>query len=238
MCNIYDTFVSTNTFVSSKTQLTNWCTTPVGANTYIPGPCNTASPWKGVTCTSGRVTSLSLSSIALGGSLPTSIAGLNALTSLVITSCALGGTLPTQLASMTKLRTLSLTSNSLTGALPGVLSALSSLKIMGLSSNSVTGTLPSSFASLYSVQQLLLSNNRLTGAIPAAFAYLYSLTSLDLSSNIGINGELSQSFCYFPSGATLNVQSTGLTCYPSNSNGNCVRLTTATIFKDSTLSAW
>ena len=140
------------------------------------GPCTgTAGAWLGVTCgvmPGGyyRVTTIdtcqwtasACSVTKLGGSLPSSIGGLDALTRIELGQSGILGTIPSSLGACTKLR------------------------FVALSQNSLSGNLPSSLGGLTGVTYLSLRNNALSGPVPASLCSLPSTTALSLQSNPGL----------------------------------------------------
>ncbi|CAN6465831.1 unnamed protein product [Victoria cruziana] len=84
--------------------------------------------WSHVTCTDGHVTSLSLASTGLSGTLSPSITKLKHLTSLELQNNHLSGALPDYLGDLTQLEYLNLANNSFTGPLPSKWGQLSRLR--------------------------------------------------------------------------------------------------------------
>jgi len=127
--------------------------------------------WVGVSCDAeGYVTSISINSNNVVGTLPSEMGELRYLTSLRMTSNAMNGTLPSELGNLSSLTTLDFDRNSFTGTIPSqVLSSLSSLRTLDLSYNQFSGTLPVTIEqNMASLQYLYLQNNALTGPIPVA----------------------------------------------------------------------
>lgn len=120
-----------------------------GGNTTLSSwkgtnPCGTLA-WKGVNCTDGRVTQISL-------------AGLN-----------LTGTLPKEWG-MQKLLALDLSNNSLGAGLPGGWD-LPALAALALGLNQLTGSLPEAWAAgLPALASLDLRFNNLAGSVPGSWA--------------------------------------------------------------------
>ena len=198
LCAFYNTMPA-----GGKAKLTNWCGTKSGGN-YINGPCTgTAGAWKGVTCAVvggvGRVTRLDTCQYDngctlltdLGGSLPSSIGGLDALILLRLTFSALSGSIPSSLGGLTGLTLLGLDGNSLTGSIPSSLGALTGLSQLAFGINSLSGSIPSSIGALTGLRQLYLNGNSLTGGVPASFCSLQPSISLHVNTNPGLT-------CYPP----------------------------------------
>ncbi|KAI4370435.1 hypothetical protein MLD38_018789 [Melastoma candidum] len=148
--------------------------------------------WSGVSCSPSRyVTSITLSSKSLSGTLPSSISNLSSLATLSLQGNQLSGTIPafppsvqalyldsnnftsvTSLAGLTNLQTLSITQNINLApwSLPSSLSASSSLAKIYAGSSNLVGTIPDFLGSLQSLAELRLSYNNLTGALPGSFS--------------------------------------------------------------------
>ena len=134
-------------------------------------PC-TAS-WAHITCTSGSITGLDLSSLALAGTLPSMLSGVTSLESVSLGSNLFTSTLPTAWSALTGLTYLSLSSNTLSSSMPSVWSAMGELKQLNLGYNSLTGTLPALWADasgMTSLTRLIVSSNTdLCGAYPGSW---------------------------------------------------------------------
>ncbi|KAI4369264.1 hypothetical protein MLD38_017724 [Melastoma candidum] len=151
--------------------------------------------WKGVTCESSqRVTSLSLSSQSISGTLPSDLTSLTSLRTLFLQKNSLSGPLP-NLSALSSLQEVFLDNNNFTSVPDSIFKGLSSLKTLSLSNNpdllpwlipsdlaestslvtlyaggaNVMGTLPDFLGSLPSLQNLRLSYNNITGPLPASF---------------------------------------------------------------------
>ena len=141
LCDYWGTLSSTN-----QAKLTNWCGAKSG-DSYVNGPCT--GTWLGVTCTTNRVTYLTVNGFTgLGGSLPTSIGGLNALIFINLASAGITGSIPSSMGALTGLTILALSDNSLSGSIPSSMGALTGLTSLVLASNALTGPMPASFCSL------------------------------------------------------------------------------------------
>ncbi|KAJ6843060.1 receptor kinase-like protein Xa21 [Iris pallida] len=190
-------------------------------------PCQ----WQGVVCAArkhpNRVTSLSLDSLNLAGSLSPSIANLSFLQVLQLGGNQLQGQVPQSFTYLTHLKHLNLSFNSLVGEIPAGLANCSSLLYLDLSnnqlegaipvalsglpkllqlalySNTLTGTIPTSFGNLSSLAGLLLAGNNLEGSIPDTLGWLSHLQSLQLAIN-GLSGEVPASIYNLSSLHTLN----------------------------------
>ena len=153
----YPTFSPTQSWVKTPTcdsyTSTNWC------------------GWKGVTCTSGSVTSIDLST------------GFGNL----VASNGFGKTALSQLTALTNVASFNMAGNSFTGSIPTTIGAMTSLTYLDLSaqaSNQFYGTIPTQFGALTNLLSLQLYSNKLQGTIPAFFGNtLTQLTTLNLASN-------------------------------------------------------
>ena len=166
LCSIADKIPTLSTFpTSSPTQL--WSKTP----TCPPSSSTSWCSWKGVTCTSGSVTAIDLSS------------GFGNL----VASNGLGKTALSQLTALTNVASFNMAGNSFTGSIPTTIGAMTSLTYLDLStqaSNQLFGTIPSSFSALTNLLSFQLSSNKLTKSIPSFIGTaLTKLTSLGLNSN-------------------------------------------------------
>ncbi|XP_078180009.1 putative inactive receptor kinase At1g48480 [Carex rostrata] len=137
-------------------RLTQW-------NSSSSSPCE----WKGIRCSSNRVTRIHLPASGLGGQLPSGVLGnLTALEVLSLRYNSLSGTLPLDLSSCTQLVTLNLDSNRLSGAIPSVIFSLLQLTQLNLANNNFTGSFPAAFNNLTQLTTLYLERNQLSGEIP------------------------------------------------------------------------
>ena len=241
LCDFYNTMPATG-----KAKLTNWCGSKSGTGSYVNGPCTgTAGAWLGVTCAvvsgSSRVTKLDTGGVglnAIGGSLPSSIGGLDALTYLYLWSISLSGSIPSSIGGLTGLTSLYLTGNSLSGSIPSSMGALTALVSLYLSENDLSGSIPSSLGGLTGLTDLGLMDNSLSGSIPSSMGGLTKLTYLGLfynslsgsiPSSMGalatstylvlhsnaLTGPIPNSFCSLKRpGNLLVTNNPGLTCYP------------------------
>ncbi|CAN6707833.1 unnamed protein product [Malus baccata var. baccata] len=154
-----------------------------------PDPCSTFS---GLTCASGRITTLTLGtglsdSRGLAGSLPASIADLTELTQLILFPGIVTGPIPFQLGWLASLRVISLTNNRLTGPIPQSLSLLTNLHTLDLSYNSLAGPIPPGLTQLPNLKVLILASNSLSGEVP--YNVSSQLLHLDFNRN-GLTGPL------------------------------------------------
>ena len=150
-------------------------------------------PWcffEGVTCgsvsgssTYANVISISLDSLALYGSLPSSIGNFQSLTVFDLSNNNINGSIPSTISGMTALQSLYLSYNSLTGSIPSTISGMTALQSLDLTSNSLTGSIPSTISSLTALGSLSLSRNSLIGSIPSTMRTLTALQFINLDNN-------------------------------------------------------
>ena len=169
--------------------------------------------WEGVDVdANGRVSSLTLDSNGLSGSIPAELENLTNLQQLRISQNQLSGEIPSSLGNLTSLQYLSLSRNQLSGPIPSSLGNLTSLQYLylwdnelsgeipdlsrltglrqlSLSLNMLSGEIPSSLGTLSSLQYLYLLGNRLTGEIPTELGNLTSLERLQFDDNM-LTGEI------------------------------------------------
>ncbi|KAF3455497.1 hypothetical protein FNV43_RR00126 [Rhamnella rubrinervis] len=151
--------------------------------------------WKNVNCDSSkRVTSISLASQSLSGTLPSDLGTLTQLTTLSLQKNSFSGPIPL-LANLTFLQDLYLDNNNFSSVPSGFFQGLTSLQTLSLSENSnlqpwsiptditqssslvsltagnanIIGSLPDIFDSFPSLQNVRLSYNNLTGSLPSSF---------------------------------------------------------------------
>ena len=127
------------------------------------GAAGTECFWSGVTCSSGSVSSLSLDSNLLTGTIPAELGNLTSLNYLSLGANSLSGSIPKELGSLANLTTLSLFSNSLSGSIPSELGNLTNLTTLHLYSNSLSGTIPSEVSDLPKLTVTNLGGNLFTG---------------------------------------------------------------------------
>ncbi len=144
---------------------------------------NTPCSWFGVTCASGNVTQLSLSSNRLSGTIPPEIGNLTALQQLRLNQNQLNGPIPPEIGNLTTLTTLYLYHNGLIDAIPSEIGNLTKLTELHLAVNQLTGDIPPGIGNLTALQRLLLSNNQLSGPIPPEIGNLTVLRELVLFRN-------------------------------------------------------
>ncbi|KAJ3677639.1 hypothetical protein LUZ60_003363 [Juncus effusus] len=165
--------------------------------------------WNGVSCQSGRVSSLSLSNCSLSGYLPSELSLLSSLQALSLSSNRFSGPIPSAISALRALTLLDLSHNLLSGQIPIGIGALTSLSHLDLSANFLNGTLPPAIGGLSQLTGVLdLSFNQFSGEIPQELGNMPVDVSLDLRHN-NLSGEIPQT------GSLLNQ---GPTAFSGNPN--------------------
>ncbi|MDM8568066.1 choice-of-anchor Q domain-containing protein [Thiotrichales bacterium HSG1] len=137
-------------------------------------PC-TSSPWVGITCTGGYVTSISRNGQNLNGTIP-DLSALTSLQELSLYNNSLSGTIP-NLSNLINLQHLRLKYNGLTGTIPD-LTNLNSLQTIWLEGNQLIGNVPTVISGFTTLREIILDDNQLDGTIPN----LNSLSNLQIIS--------------------------------------------------------
>ncbi|KAJ6942378.1 hypothetical protein NC652_008257 [Populus alba x Populus x berolinensis] len=141
-------------------------------------PCG--SRWEGILCANSRVTSITLASMGLKGSLSGDIQSLSELQILDLSyNKGLSGPLPSAIGDLKKLTNLVLVGCSFCGPIPDSIGSLPLLASLSLNSNGFTGSIPPSIGNLTSLYLLDLADNRLTGTIP--------VSTSDYTCHLGLN---------------------------------------------------
>ncbi|CAH1429827.1 unnamed protein product [Lactuca virosa] len=129
-------------------------------------PC---SGWDGIRCTNGRVTSITLASMGLTGSLTGDIGQFSELQILDLSyNTGLTGPLVPAIGNLRKLTNLILVNCGFSGPLPDTLGNLENLIYMSLNFNRFTGSIPPSIGNIENLYWLDLADNRLSGSIPVS----------------------------------------------------------------------
>ncbi len=205
---------------------TGWrCTSlPVGFASIAPSPLQ-ALPvharyagnfcrWTYVTCVQGTLTGLSLKSLNMKGSLPSSLYSLTTLTMLSMSSNSITGTISSVIGQLANLEVLDLSFNLLTGQLDSRVGNLTKLTILDVSFNRLTSRIPSSISKLASLERLNLNVNYFNGTIPSDIGLNQKLIQLYLLSN-QLTGKVPSTLCGLQKAAIDMSQNPGLTCYES-----------------------
>uniref|UniRef100_A0A2N9HLL3 non-specific serine/threonine protein kinase n=1 Tax=Fagus sylvatica TaxID=28930 RepID=A0A2N9HLL3_FAGSY len=142
-----------------------WQNTP--PNWVGTDPCG--NQWEGIGCNNSRVTSITLSSIGLTGSLSADLDLLSELKTLDLSyNKGLTGPLPRTIGSLNKLSNLILVGCSFSGPIPDNIGSLHQLAYLSLNSNHLSGHIPPSIGNLSNLLWLDLTDNQLDGPIPVS----------------------------------------------------------------------
>ncbi|KAG0582858.1 hypothetical protein M758_3G094600 [Ceratodon purpureus] len=141
--------------------------------TNIAFPCNTTGDgqrFEGVTCSSSRVVSLTLSNRGLTGSISPNLSLCRNLGTLDLSQNSLTGTLPPGLGQLSYLMTLNVSHNQIEGPIPPEITNCSYLHELDLENNHFSGELPSGLATLQKLVTFDVSHNNLDGPIPTGLS--------------------------------------------------------------------
>ncbi|XP_047149486.1 receptor-like protein kinase HSL1 [Vigna umbellata] len=140
--------------------------------------------WPEITCTTGSVTSLTLSHSNINKTIPSFICDLTNLTHLDFSFNLIPGDFPTPLYNCSKLEYLDLSGNNFDGQVPREIDRLgANLQYLNLGSTNFHGDVPASIGNLKQLRQLKLQFCLLNGTVAAEIDSLPNLEYLDLSSN-------------------------------------------------------
>ena len=182
-------------------------------------PCNEDLPWRGVSCSSGRVHQFDLSSNGLSGVLPELIGGLTELEELRISNNNLIGSIPSSIGQLMKLRAFYGEGNQLNGEIPVSFANLPMLRRVFLRQNQFEGNLPRFVSS--NLNAVALSHNYFSGEIPECYTALENLTFLWVSNN-NLSGQIPLGFGEQPLLATISFRANNLSgCIPDDLNRFC-----------------
>ncbi|CAM0147684.1 unnamed protein product [Urochloa decumbens] len=146
--------------------------------------------FSGITCdaSDNRVVAINLTGVPLhGGVLPAEVSLLHSLSSLTITSCSLSGSIPASLASMPLLRHLNLSNNNISGFFPSsgppAPYYFPSAEVIDVFNNNLTGPPPQFGRSKARLRHLNLGGNYFSGGIPEEYGDVKRLEFLGLHGN-------------------------------------------------------
>ena len=193
-------------------------------NTGWLGAAGTECDWYGITCSSGYVARISLSSNSLSGSIPAELGNLTNLQLLYLSYNSLSGSIPAELGNLTNLRNLYLLSNSLSGSIPAELGNLTNLSHLYLWGNSLDGSIPSTLGNLTNLMSLTLAVNSLSGSIPSELGNLTNLTYLNLRVN-SLSGSIPAELGNLTNLTMLYLNNNSLTGSIPEELGNLTKLT-------------
>nr|XP_048317793.1 receptor-like protein EIX2 [Ziziphus jujuba var. spinosa] len=181
---------------------------------------------------------LDLSYNYLGNNIPSWVSNLRSLTSLYLSGIANGASIPDGIQNLTFLVHLDLSDNSLNTSMPSWLYSLSHLEVLNLAGNQLTGTISSEIKNMTSIITLDLSGNELQGDLPtSSMAQLCKLKEIELSVNPW-NLPISQildscSGCLSDSLQVLNIRGGQIYGNITNKIGQFKTLTSLDLFNNS-----
>ncbi|KAL7608397.1 hypothetical protein Lser_V15G11290 [Lactuca serriola] len=137
--------------------------------------------WRGVSCGKRhrRVTSLSLNSRGLQGSLSPHVGNLSFLRQLDLMNNSFQGTIPNELSRLSRLNFLYLGINKFEGVIPTNLSHCSNIERLSLASNKLVGSIPKELGFLSKLTAISVQDNNLTGGLSS---FLGNITSIKVFS--------------------------------------------------------
>ncbi|XP_057954667.1 probable inactive receptor kinase At5g10020 [Malania oleifera] len=139
--------------------------------------------WYGISCSNGRVTSITLNDEGLVGEFHFSaITSLKMLHNLSVSNNQLTGTI-SEIGSLVLLEFLDLSGNSFHGLIPSGFTNLKNLVLLNLSSNNFQGTTPAGFGKFEQLKHVDLRSNAFSGDIMHLLSQLGSVVYVDLSNN-------------------------------------------------------
>ena len=119
-----------------------------------------------------------------GGTLPAEIGALTKLTGINISQTAIGGAIPQTLTGCQALKNFMAYSTQLSGEIPDFWDQLPNIGVLQLYSNpGLTGPIPATIGTLKAATGIQLKECNLTGNIPASFAGLEKCGNLQLNGN-------------------------------------------------------
>ncbi|KAL2501034.1 putative LRR receptor-like serine/threonine-protein kinase [Forsythia ovata] len=132
--------------------------------------------WIGVTCglRHQRVTALDISSMNLGGNIPSQLGNLSFLVSINLSINYFYGSLPRELIQLRRLQIIDFRFNSFSGqipswfgAIPPELGNLENLVELDMAENFLAGPIPASICNISSLKRINIGRNNLSGTLPA-----------------------------------------------------------------------
>ncbi|KAI3412583.1 Protein kinase domain-containing protein, partial [Psidium guajava] len=156
-------------------------------STWSSSNSSSVCVWFGIRCSRGRVVSLELTDLNLGGSVSPLVSRLNGLVKLSLAGNNFSGTI--DIANLSSLKFLNISSNLFVGSLDWNYSSIANLKVLDAYDNNFKGLLPTGVLELKKIRYLSLGGNYFTGKIPESYGELAALEYLSLSGN-GLNGKI------------------------------------------------
>ncbi|KAK8518613.1 hypothetical protein V6N12_011863 [Hibiscus sabdariffa] len=137
--------------------------------------------WVGIGCSEGRVVSLDLTDMNMGGSVSPQISRLDRLTNLSLAGNNFTGSI--EIANLSELRFLNISNNQFNGNLDWNYASIVNLQVFDAYNNNFTALLPVGVLGLKKLRHLDLGGNYFYGEIPPSYGTLVGLEYLQLSGN-------------------------------------------------------
>ncbi|KAK8530097.1 hypothetical protein V6N12_060853 [Hibiscus sabdariffa] len=137
--------------------------------------------WVGIGCSEGRVVSLDLTDMNMGGSVSPQISRLDRLTNLSLAGNNFTGSI--EIANLRELRFLNISNNQFNGNLDWNYASIVNLQVFDAYNNNFTALLPVGVLGLKKLRHLDLGGNYFYGKIPPSYGTLVGLEYLQLSGN-------------------------------------------------------
>ncbi|CAN6994359.1 unnamed protein product [Brassica oleracea var. botrytis] len=197
-------------------------------NAAASNPCK----WVGIKCNArGQVSEIQLQVMDFQSPLPaTDLRRLKSLSSLSLTSVNLTGSIPKELGDLPELEVLDLADNSLSGEIPVEIFKLKKLKTLSLNTNNLEGVIPSELGNLTSLVELTLFDNKLGGEIPKSIGELKNLEIFRAGGNKNLRGELPWEIGNCEGLVTLGLAETSLSGKLPASIGNLKHVRTIALY--------
>ncbi|KAE8723895.1 Leucine-rich repeat receptor-like serine/threonine-protein kinase BAM3 [Hibiscus syriacus] len=137
--------------------------------------------WVGIFCSGGRVVSLDLTDMNMGGCVSPQISRLDRLINLSLAGNNFTGGI--EMANLSELRVLNISNNQFNGDLDWNYSSIANLEVFDAYNNNFTALLPVGVLGLKKLRHLDLGGNYFHGEIPSSYGTLVGLEYLQLSGN-------------------------------------------------------
>ncbi|KAL3653270.1 hypothetical protein CASFOL_002951 [Castilleja foliolosa] len=162
---------------NSEKLLVSWVSKSLGSN-------GCPKDWYGITCSNGRVTSVTLNDLGLAGEFNfPAISKLQMLRNLSVSNNQFTGTITKDVGSIGSLQSLDLSLNLFTGSIPSELTGLENLVLLNISSNNLEGEIPSGFDNFKVLKYLDFHSNGFVGDVMSLLGRLGAVEYVDLSCN-------------------------------------------------------
>ncbi|KAL2944995.1 LRR receptor-like serine/threonine-protein kinase [Bienertia sinuspersici] len=192
-----------------------------------PNPCN----WFGIRCDDKEhVIQLSLQSVELQGSLPSTLQPLKSLNTLVLSSTNLTGEIPKEFGDYEALKVIDISDNAITGKIPDEICKLQNLETLSVHTNHLEGSIPSAIGNLSSLINLTIYDNQLSGEIPPSIGKLQKLQVFRAGGNQNLKGELPEEIGSCSELVMLGIAETSLSGSLPKSIGNLKKIQTIAIY--------